>query len=546
MRGTPTATGTAQTEGARGQPQRSLRAPWPLVLAALVVVAAMLLPIVYLLLRTLTADQGLLQQVLRARTLVVFGDTIRLALSVTAACILVGVPLAWLTVATDLPGRRIFAVLIVLPLVIPTYIGGYAIVSALGPRGAFQSVLERLFGIERLPELYGFWGAWLALTLFSYPYIVLGVQSSLRGLDPALEEASRSLGYGPWRTFWRVTLPQLRPSIAAGALLVALYTLSDFGAVSLLQFNSFSRAIYVQYRGAFNRDYAAALALLLVLLTSTLLAGEMWTRGRARYHRSTVGVVKPRARVRLGVWRWPALLLCSLVVLLALVMPIGVVTFWLARGLQQGEPLRLVWSAAWNSVYSSALAAVLAVLAALPIAVLAVRFRSRWTSLFEGIAYAGYALPGIVIALALVRFASQYTPLLYQTLALLILAYVLRFLPQALGTIRATLLSVSPSVEEAARSLGYSPLRVIWRVTLPLIRSGLFSGAALVFLTTMKELPTTLLLGPIGFKTLATATWTATGEGFFARAAAPALLIIAVSALSMIFVLHDTWADRRS
>ena len=194
-------------------------------------------------------------------------------------------------------------------------------------------------------------------------------------------------------------------------------------------------------------------------------------------------------------------------------------------------------------MYSSALAAGIAVVAALPVAILGVRFRSRLTTMFEGITYAGYALPGIVIALAMVRFASQYTPFIYQTLALMIFAYVLRFLPQALGSIRSTLLHVSPSIEEAARSLGHSPLWVTLRVTLPLIRPGLLSGAALVFLTTMKELPVTLLLSPIGFRTLATATWSATSEGFFARAAAPALLLILVSALSMIFIVRDTWNE---
>ncbi len=543
MRVTPSTTVQPKNEGVREESRRSLRAPVPLLALALLVVGAMLLPIAYLLVRAATADADIRQQLFRPATISVFARTAALAASVTTTCILVGVPLAWLTVATDMPRRRAFAVLTALPLVIPTYIGGYAIVSALGPQGALQALLGQLFGVERLPELYGFWGAWLALTLFSYPYVLLSVQSGLRGLDPALEEAARSLGFGPWHTFWRVTLPQLRPSIAAGALLVALYTLSDFGAVSLLQFNSFSRAIYVQYRGAFDRDYAAVLALVLVLLTGVVLAAEIWTRGRARYHRSTVGVVKPRPRVKLGIWRLPAIIFCTGVVLLALVMPVGVVSFWLLRGLQQGEPLRLVWSAAWNSVYTSAAAALFAVFAALPIAVLAVRFRSHWTTLFEAIAYAGYALPGIVIALALVRFASQYAPLLYQTLALMIFAYVLRFLPQALGAIRSTLLNLSPSLGEAARSLGHSPLHVTLRVTLPLIRPGLLSGAALVFLTAMKELPTTLLLGPIGFKTLATVTWTATAEGFFARAAAPALLIIVGSACSMLFVLRDTWSD---
>jgi len=499
----------------------------------------MLLPVAYLLSRLVFAESAALAQVLRPRTLAVLGNSVLLAVAVTGASVALALPLAWLTTSTDLPARRMWGVLSSLPLVIPSYIGGYALVAALGPRGALQGLLERLLGVQRLPELYGFGGAWLALTLFSYPYVLLSVRGALRSLDPGLEEASRSLGHGPWRTFWFVTLPQLRPAIAAGALLTALYTLSDFGAVSLLQFNSFSRAIYVQYRSAFDRDGAAVLAMLLVLLTSLLLVGEIQTRSRARYHRSTAGTARPRRIVRLGAWRWPALLLSGAVVLLALVVPVGVVIFWLARGLASGEPLRLVWGAALNSVSSSAAAAALAVLAALPVALLAVRFPGRLSRMLEGIAYAGYALPGIVVALALVRWASHYAPAIYQTLPLLIGAFVLRFLPQAMGSARAALLSVNPRVEEASRSLGRGAVSTFVRVTLPLIRPGLLSGAALVFLTAMKELPTTLILGPLGYRTLATAVWSATAEGFFARAAAPALLLIAVSAVSIVFVERE-------
>jgi len=515
------------------------RRPFVLVALSTLVAAAMLLPIAYLLLRMLNTDAEVLQQLVRPRTLRVLWQTVLLAASVTAGSIALGAPLAWLTTSTDLPGRRWWAVLVVLPLVIPSYVGGYVFVSAFGPRGLAQQMLEPL-GVQRLPELYGFWGAWLVLTLLSYPYIVLNVQAALRNLDPALEEASRSLGYNARRTFWRVTLPQLRPALAAGGLLVSLYTLSEFGAVSLLQFNSFSRAIYVQYRSAFNRDYAAALSLILVFLTALVLIAETWTRGRGRYHRSTVGVVKPRPLVRLGRWRWLALIGCGSVVGLALVVPVGVVSYWLMRGVLGNEPLSVLWGAAFNSVLSSSLAAFLSVIAALPVALLAVRFRSRLSNVFEGVTYLGYALPGIVLALALVRWASQYAPWVYQTLALMVFAYVLRFLPQALGAIRASLLTVNPRMEEAARSLGHNPTNVARRVTLPLIRSGLLGGGALVFLTAMKELPITLLLGPIGFRTLATATWSATAEGFFARAAAPALLLILVSALSMVLVIRDT------
>jgi iron(III) transport system permease protein len=200
------------------------------------------------------------------------------------------------------------------------------------------------------------------------------------------------------------------------------------------------------------------------------------------------------------------------------------------RGLAFGESLNPVWQTAANALYVSGLAAGVAVLAALPVAVLSVRFPGRVSSLVERLTYVGFALPAVVLALSLVFFGANYAPALYQTLGLLIFAYVVHFLPQAVGTTRAALLQARPSIEEAARSLGRGPLHVMRTVTIPLARSGIVAGAALVFLTTMKELPATLLLGPTGFGTLATQVWSASSEAFFARAAAPALLLILLSA----------------
>ncbi len=502
---------------------------------AALVAAAMLLPLVYLVLRAL--EDGwpeVAKVVLDAETFAVLFKSVALAAIVTAASVAVAVPLAWLTGRTDLPMRRAWAVLAALPLVIPSYVGGFVLVSTLGPKGFVQDALAPL-GVERLPEIYGLHGAALALTLFSYPYVFLTVRGALGGIDPALEEASRSLGNGSWTTFLRVTLPQLRPAIVAGGLLVALYALSDFGAVSLMQFDSFSREIYTQYRAAFDRTPAAILALMLVTLTGVVLVLEARTRGRARYHRSTGGSARPYAEtaVALGRWRWPALLFCAVVVLLALVVPVGVLVFWLVRGLSAGEPLRLLWGAAFNSVYASGLAAGVAALASLPVAILAVRFKGKVASLVERLSYLGYALPGIVLALALVFFGANFAPGLYGTLVLLVFAYAVHFLPQAVGSTRAALLQVKPSVEEAAQGLGRGPAGVAATVTAPLVSPGVLAGAALVFLTSMKELPATLLLAPLGFDTLATRIWSATSEAFFARAAAPALLLILVSALPM-------------
>jgi iron(III) transport system permease protein len=516
---------------------RAAAAPAWVVAAGLAVAVLALVPVAYLGILAASAGEEAVALAMRERTLAVLGRTLLLAATVTLAATVIGVPVAWLTSRSDLPGRRWWTVLTILPLVVPSYVGGYAIVAALGPRGALQSILEPL-GVTRLPEVYGFPGAALALTLFSYPYVVLSVRGALARLDPAYEEVSRSLGRGPWRTFFTVTLPGLRPAITAGALLVALYSLADFGAVSLLQFDSFTRAIYVQYRASFDPTLAAVLSLMLVACTAAVLAAEWSLRGHAAYHRSGGGASRVARPVMLGAWRLPATAFLALVVSLAVVVPVATISFWLARGIGSDEPLPAIADAALNSVAASGLAALLAVAASVPVAVLAVRHRGALAGFVERATYAGFALPGIVIGLALVFVGARYLPWAYQTLPMLLVAYLVRFAPEAVGATRASLLQVSPRLEEAARTLGRTPGGVLRSVTLPMIRPGLVAGGALVFLTAMKELPTTILLAPTGFDTLAVRIWSATSDGFFSRAAVPALLMVVVAAASLLVLLR--------
>jgi len=513
--------------------------PWLLIGVCAGIVALALLPLGYLLLRAAAASPEAWAALLRPRTLRVLGGSAALALGVAGVGVLVGVPLAWLTVCTDLPGRRFWSVAALLPMAVPSYIGGFAIIAVLGPTGMLQQALAPL-GVSRLPEVYGYGGALLALSMCTYPYVLLSVRAALRRCDPAVEEAARALGDSPPRVLLRVLLPQVRPAVAVGALLVALYALSDFGAVSLLQFDSFTRAIYVQYRGSFDRSGAALLALVLVGLTLGLLGLEALARGRPSMSRSNAAVGRPRRPVALGRWRWPALGFCAAVVALGLGMPLLALVYWLARGLSNGQALESLWRPALNTLMAAGLAAAATVICALPLALLAARHPGRLARALDGGAYVGYALPGVVIALALVFFGANYAPWLYQTLPMLLVGYVVRFLPQAAGSMRATLQQINPRVEEAARSLGRRPLAVVASVTAPLLAPGMLAGAALVFLTASKELPTTLLLGPTGFPTLATTIWSATAEAMFTRAAAPALLLLLVSAAAMALVeAHD-------
>ncbi len=503
--------------------------PLAVRLPALLVAAAMLVPVGYLIVvASSLSPQRLLEIVLDPVTGELVLRTVGLALTVTVASVLIAVPIAWCTERTDLPGRRALALASALPLVIPTYVGAFALVSALGPGGLVVTVIG-----WTPPSPYGFRGAAIALTLFSYPYVLLTVRGALRGLDPALEEASRSLGHGPFVTFLRVVLPQLRPSIAAGGLLVSLYVLSDFGAVSMLRTQTFTRAIFLQYRTAFDRAPAAVLGVLLVLLTVTVLALESRVgRGEQRHLARTAPARRP-VTVPLRRWRWPATVAIGMLLTVALVLPMLVVSWWLVRGLAAGQQIDPALGAAVRTLGIAAVGAVAATVAALPIALWSVRDDSLAARLAERTAHLGYALPGIVVAFALVYVGIRALPMLYQTIAMLVIAYVVLFLPQSLGAVRTSLLQVGTEVDAAARTLGASRGEVMWRILVPLSRSGAIAGGTLVFLTIVKELPATLLLAPTGFDTLATRVWSATEEAFYTRAALPAMLLVIVGSLPL-------------
>ena len=520
-----------RVDGAAAAPHRR-PTPRRLGVIAGLVALGTALPAVYLLVKAL--DDGasaLLETLGSGRALELLLRTTLLAAAVTTTTVAIALPMAWLTVRTNLPGRRILTIVTSLPLVIPSYVGGYAFVAALGPRGAVQSWLAPL-GVERLPSIYGFGGAWLVLSLFTYPLVLLPTRAALRGLDPSLEEAARSLGRTPMRVFLGVTLPQLRPAAVSGGLLVALYTLADFGAVSLLRFDTFTRGIYTRLR-TFDATGAATLGLVLVVLMLLVLWLEGRTRGRAAYHRSHGGAPRPVRTVPLRAWRWPAFVACVLLVVIALGLPVAVIGYWLSRALAVGDPLRSTLALGWRSLEVSAMAAGIGILCAWPVALLSARHAGPLARAVERLSHTGYALPGIVVALALVFFGVRYAPFVYQTRGMLVFAYVVLFLPQAIAALRASLLQVPPSLEEAARSLGSSPLQTFRRVVFPLVRPGALTGAALVFLTAMKELPATLLLAPTGFSTLATQVWSATSSAFFTRAAAPALALILLSSVPM-------------
>jgi iron(III) transport system permease protein len=369
------------------------------------------------------------------------------------------------------------------------------------------------------------------LSLFTYPYVFLAVRGMLRQMDPALEEASQSLGRGTVRTLLTVTVPRLRPAIAAGALLAMLYTVSDFGVVTLMRYDAFTRVIYTQYRAAFDRTYAAALGILLVLFALGLLYFEAKMRGKAAYHRIGSGTGRAPKAIKLGRMRYPALAFCTTIAALSLGVPIGALSYWMITGTSAGRHLENVPAAVGNSLLTGLLAAAAVTALSLPIAIMLVRYPGRMSTVTERLTYVGYALPGIVIALAFVFMGARFMLPLYQTLPLLVLALAVRLIPQGVGSIKNSLLQINPRLEDASRCLGCTLYASVRRVSWPLAWPGIAAGAALVFLTVLKELPITLLLRPTGFDTLATDIWDATGAGQYGRAATSALVLIGLSAI---------------
>jgi iron(III) transport system permease protein len=507
------------------------RAPWPLVAAGLVVAGAAILPLIYLIIRAAGAEGDVLAFLTRPRTLGALGGSLALAASVGLGTIMIGIPVAWLTTRTDLPGRRAWAVVTVIPLALPSYLVGFAFLGAFGPRGALQGLLAPL-GVDRLPSATGLPAAVVVLSLVTFPYVSLATRSALLRLDPAVEESARLLGDTQVATFRRVIMPAVMPAIGAGALLAMLYALADFGAVSMLQTDSLSRAIYLQLGASFDRALAAVLALVLVILVMALVLVESRLRRRAaawgssaRRRRATI--------VPLGRWRWPAVIGLAILTVLSLGVPVATVAWWLVRGVTQGDPVTFMPAVTVDTVLVGTLAAAFAIVLAVPVSLLAGRYRSRFGEAVNATVLTGYAMPGIVVALAMIFLATRAVPALYQTLALLVMVYAVRFAAQTVGSLRASISSAPARMEEVGRTLGDGPLRAFSRLTVPYLRPTLVAGAALVFLTVIKELPLALLLSPIGFRTLATEVWDAASAGFYARAAAPAALLLAVSLASM-------------
>jgi iron(III) transport system permease protein len=471
-----------------------------------------ILPLVYLVDKATTNGlDATWHEIAQRRTVDLVLRSLALTASVTLLCVLLGTAAAVLVTRTDVPLRRMWHVLLVLPLAIPSYLAAFAWISA-------------------RPTLTGHRGATLVLTLVSFPYVYLPVVGALRRTDPALEEVARSLGRSRARALL-VTVAQVRVSISAGGLLVALYTLSDFGAVATMRHEVFTWVIYGAYRAGFNPTRAAILALVLVVLATGIVIAEARARGRV-IARVGGGSLRPAAPIHLGPLACAGAL-GSLTVLVGLAVgfPVGNLVYWLQSGVARDVDAGAVFDAFVATFGVSIIGALVTLALALPVGILAARFRSPVIAGIERATFVAHALPGIVIAISMVYVGVKLLEPVYLRAPLLVLAYAVLFLPLGVGGVRAAIELTPARLEDTARSLGRSPWGA-WRdVTLRIAAPGVAASAALVLLTAMKELPVTLLLHPTGMETLSMAVWKHTGVSDYANAAPFAAVLMLTAAV---------------
>jgi iron(III) transport system permease protein len=505
---------------------RRPRPPRVLVVTACLVVGLLLLPLVFLVVQARNAGWSEVNRLIfRHLTATLLWNTVRLSVVVTGLSAVIGTGAAWCVERTALPGRRVWAVLLVLPVAIPDFVVGYAWISI-------------------APAVHGYLGAVVVMTLAVYPLVYLPVAGALRGADPALEEAARSLGLGRLATFRRVTLRQVRPALLGGCLVVALAIMAEYGAFEVLRFQTFTTEIFAEFRVGFDAPAASALSLVLVALCLVLLFGEGLATGRGRVARTGAQVARVADRHRLGRATVPVVAALLALVVLALGVPVGTIAYWLVQGGSSTLPGVSIVAATWHTFSYAFSAALLGTALALPVALLAVRHRGRATMALERSTFIVQALPGLVIALTFVVFSVRYAPWAYQTSALLVLAYAILFFPLALIAVRASVAQASPRLEEVARSQGLRGLSVLGRVTLPLVAPGLAAAFCLVFLSAVTELTATLVLVPTGVHTLATGFWAFTSNVSYGAAAPYAAMLVALAAVPS-YVL-GRWFDRLS
>lgn len=503
-------------------------------LSALVVVLFAAIPLVFVLTESGTLTYQQWASLWSGRVVGLLWNTLSLAVLVAIGTFVLGVSAAWFIARRRFAGKTLAIWMLVLPLTIPTYVFAHIYSELLKDAGWLGSVWVNIFGVSA-PDLSNVWGCAFILSLAGFSYVFLLVRAAMQHAGVEVDEAARIHGATPWQAFYRVNLPMLRPAIAAGIAVVTLHVLSDFGAVSMLRYQTFTLSIYTQMNSRFDFQAAAGLSLVLVCLSLSFLVLERFFRQRQRYYSS--GYRKERSLrpaqgwERILIWSW-----LGLIALFAFILPLLWMVVWAWDAWQLGHIGSEFWRYSFNSGLVSFSAATIAVIVALPVGLYHTRRQNLSSHTLLQLSNVGYVLPGPVVALGIITFVLSQMPALYGSFAALALALTVRFLPLAVQSQEAAMQQLRPSMEQAGRILGAGPLETLWRVTLPMIRGGMITAWVLVFIDVLKELPATLLLRPIGFDTLPVRIWIEASEETL-ELAAPAALMLVVGTLPAIWVM---------
>ena len=519
---------------------------------AFAVALLVLLPLSVLMFSWHEVDQQIWAHLWQTQLPRLLGNTLVLVLGVGVGVTLLGVSLAWLTSLCEFPGRRWLDWALMLPFAIPAYVLAFVFVGLLDFAGPLQTLLREWFGSDvRFPRVRSTGGVIIVLVLVFYPYVYLLARNAFLAQGKGLMEAARVLGLSPWRAFWRVALPMARPAIGAGLALAIMETLADFGAVSVFNFDTFTTAIYKTWYSFYSLTSATQLASLLLLAVMLVLYGERRARGAVRPVNE-----RPRGKALYHLKGGKALAAsswCGLVFACGFVIPVLqlIVWFW-----QRGRfDLDERYSALiLHTLYLGAMAALITVSVALLLAFSRRLAPTRLMRSTVGVANLGYALPGSMLAVAIMLAFSYLDrelviplsgwlggagkPILLGSLSALLLAYMIRFMAVAYGPLENSLARIRPSLPEASRSLGVGGVGLFFKVYLPLLVPGALSAALLVFVDVLKEMPATLLMRPFGWDTLSVRVFEMTSEGEWARAALPALTLVLVGLLPVILLIR--------
>ena len=501
--------------------------------SALLVSGLVLLPVLYLFTVINETEKTLFQTIFNEYNYNVFKNSFFMASASAFTAAIIGVPLAWMSVRWEFPLKKIFTVLIILPLAMPSYINAYSYKEVLGSFG----ILSKLLGFQKMPfEMDGFIGCWISMTMVNFPFVVLLTRAALLKLDRNQEDAAKSLGKSNSQVFKDIILPRILPGITAGMLLVFLYAMSDYGTPAIMNYSTFTSAIFMEYESG-GRIAAAALSLILIFFTISILFFEHKIQTKGSLYSTGTGTPRPADAQKPGFESIPLFLYSFAIIIFSLGIPVITLIYWFYQGSSGTSAFSDIKIPMINSFLFGAGAAIVTVLLALPLTLRASQGK-KTAIISQRLTFLGNAIPGVVIGFALVRFASSYH-WLYQTIPLVIIAYSIRFLPQAAGALDTGFKQINPKTAEASNTLGVSETKTFFRVILPQLKPAVLTGLAMVFITTVKELPITLILSPPGIKTLPGNIWNYTEEAAYSKLATPGLLILFLSGMSVYFILKQ-------